>query len=199
MQSSFNYPIEFEFKVLALAPQFFVRDAKGNEIAYVKQKLFKLKEDITVFENESQQTPMYKIKANQWIDWSASYLLSDAAGNSIGKIGRKGARSLWKATYEIYDQSDKMQFKIEEDNAFVKIVDGIFSEIPILGFFTGYVFNPKYNIYSISGEKVAEFTKEASFLGKKFKLIQLSSMDNDDEVRIVLSLMMMVLLERSRG
>lgn len=172
MSASLNFPLEFEFKVLALAPQFFIRDASGREVAYVKQKLLKLKEDITVFENESQTTPLYKIKANQWIDWSASYILSDAAGNALGKMGRKGARSLWKATYEVYDQADNLEFKIEEDSAMVKIIDSLFSQIPVLGIFTGYVFNPKYNITNTKGEKVAEFKKEASFLGKKFKLYQ---------------------------
>ena len=67
-----TYPLEFEFKVLALAPQFYVRDSSGRNVAYVKQKLFKLKEDISVFEDESQQNIIFKIKANQWIDWSAS-------------------------------------------------------------------------------------------------------------------------------
>jgi uncharacterized protein YxjI len=199
MDNNMTYPIEFEFKILALAPQFYVRDGAGRDVAYVKQKLLKLKEDITVFENQSQTTPLYNIKANQWIDWSASYILSDAAGNELGRMGRKGGRSLWKATYEIFDSNNQKEFIIEEDNAFVKIMDAVFSEIPILGIFTGYVFNPKYNIFNESGEKVAQFTKESSFLGKKFKLYQLSDLNPEEEERIILSLMMMVLLERSRG
>ncbi|MBC7884534.1 MAG: hypothetical protein H7X99_03620 [Saprospiraceae bacterium] len=194
-----NYPIEFEFKILALSPQFYVRDAEGREIAYVKQKLFKLKEDISVFENESQANVIYTIKANKWIDWSASYLMTDASGTHIGKMGRKGARSLWKATYEIFDEHDAMEFKIEEENAFVKIMDGVFSSVPILGIFTGYVFNPTYNIFRKDGSKVAHFVKEASFLGKKFKLHQDEELNVQEEERIILSLMMMILLERSRG
>lgn len=199
MNRQITYPLEFEFKVLALSPQFYVRDAKGQEIAYVKQKLFKLKEDISVFENDKQNSIIYKIKASQWIDWSASYMFTDVIGKSLGKMGRKGARSLWKATYEIFDDHEALEFKIEEDSAFVKIIDGLFSEIPVLGFFTGYVFNPKYNIYRTDGTKIAEFTKEASFLGKKFKLHQQGNFDIQEEERIILSLMMMVFLERSRG
>lgn len=199
MNRQITYPLEFEFKIMALSPQFYVRDASGQEIAYVKQKLFKLKEDISVFENESQTNILYKIKASQWIDWSASYVFTDAAGKNLGKMGRKGARSLWKATYEVFDEHEALEFKIEEDNAFVKIMDGLFSEVPILGLFTGYIFNPKYNIYRTDGTKVAEFTKEASLLGKKFKLHQHGNFDIQEEERIILSLMMMVFLERSRG
>jgi len=194
-----NFPITFEFKVLALSPQFFVRDAEGNDVAYVKQKLFKLKEDITVYDNEHQTKALYRIKANQWIDWSASYLFYDAEGQELGKIGRKGAKSLWKATYELFDSNNTKDFNIIEGNAFVKIIDGVFSEIPVLGFFTGYIFNPTYHITDIDGEEVAIFRKEPSFLGKKFTLNQIRDTNDDADLRIILGLMMMVLLERSRG
>jgi len=194
-----NFPITFEFKVLALSPQFFVRDAEGNDVAYVKQKLFKLKEDITVYDNEHQTKALYRIKANQWIDWSASYLFYDAEGQELGKIGRKGAKSLWKATYELFDRNNTKVFNIIEGNAFVKIIDGVFSEIPVLGFFTGYIFNPTYHITDIDGEEVAIFRKEPSFWGKKFTLNQIRDTNDDADLRIILGLMMMVLLERSRG
>ncbi|MBK8053043.1 MAG: hypothetical protein IPK35_07195 [Saprospiraceae bacterium] len=194
-----TYPLEFEFKVLALAPQFYVRDSSGRNVAYVKQKLFKLKEDISVFEDESQRNVIFKIKANQWIDWSASYIMYDKENHEMGRIGRKGARSLWKATYEVFDDADHKEFIIEEENAFVKIMDGIFSEVPILGIFTGYFFNPKYNITNTNGELVAVFSKEQSFWGKKFSLNQLTPISEMEEQRVILALIMMVLLERSRG
>lgn len=194
-----TYPLEFEFKVLALAPQFYVRDSSGRNVAYVKQKLFKLKEDISVFEDESQRNVIFKIKANQWIDWSASYIMYDKENHEMGRIGRKGARSLWKATYEVFDDADHKEFIIEEENAFVKIMDGIFSEVPILGIFTGYFFNPKYNITNTNGELVAVFSKEQSFWGKKFSLNQLTPTSEMEEQRVILALIMMVLLERSRG
>lgn len=95
------YPIEFEFKVMAFAPQFYVRDGDGREIAFVKQKLFKLKEDITVFENDSQQKESFRIKADRWLDWSAAYTFYNINGMESGKVRRKGAKSLWKATYVV--------------------------------------------------------------------------------------------------
>jgi hypothetical protein len=41
--------------------------------------------------------------------------------------------------------------------------------------------------------------KEPSFFGRKFRLTQVGEMDADDEDRIVLGLMMMILLERKRS
>lgn len=199
MKSKISFPVTFEFKVLALSPQFSVRDNKGEEIAYVKQKLFKLKEAITVFENSSQAAALYKINANQWIDWSASYVFTEADGKALGRMGRKGARSLWKATYDIFDDHDKPEFRVEEANAFAKVMDGLFSQVPILGLFTGYVFNPKYNVTDSSGQIVGVFTKEASFLGTKFRLDSTADLSEDEKERLILGLMMMVFLEKQRG
>ena len=65
-----NYPLQIRFKVVAFAPQIFVEDAQGNTICYVKQKLFKLKEDIQVFSDPTKSRQIASIKANKIIDWS---------------------------------------------------------------------------------------------------------------------------------
>ena len=49
-----KYPINFTFNVTTLAKDFSAVDATGNEVAYVRQKMFKLKEDIQVFNNKSK-------------------------------------------------------------------------------------------------------------------------------------------------
>ena len=98
-----NYPLELSFKLIALASQIYVRDANGNLIGYVKQKLFKLKEDINVFADEGQTQLLYNIKADRVIDFSARYNFTDASGTPLGSIKRKGMRSIFRANYEIYD------------------------------------------------------------------------------------------------
>jgi len=72
-------------------------------------------------------------------------------------------------------------------------------EIPIIGLLTGYFFNPSYAVMNLDGEKVARLKKQASFFGRKFEITKLSDMDNDDDERVMVGLMMMVLLERRRG
>ena len=44
------------FKILALAPQIQARDAGGALLCYVWQKLFRLKEAVTVYRDEAQET-----------------------------------------------------------------------------------------------------------------------------------------------
>ncbi len=75
----------------------------------------------------------------------------------------------------------------------------LFSEIPVLGMLTGYVFNPKYTIKRPDGTLVARIAKERSFFGRRFSIEKLAEFEAGEETRILLGSMMMLLLERRRG
>ncbi len=195
----FRFPITFEFNITTFSNDFTAKDAVGNTLAYVRQKMFKLKEDIEVFQDESRTRKNYGIKADKWIDFNTAYSFENGSGAPLGKVARKGWASLWKANYDIIDQAGNAQYKIREENAWVKVMDGIFGQIPILSIFTGYFFNPSYAVFDINDRKVVQFKKEPSFFGRRFTVTQLQQTDADDDHRIMLSLMMLVLLERRRG
>lgn len=194
-----HFPVTFEFKISTLANDFTAKDSSGKTIAYVRQKMFKLKEDISVFNNDTKSTLNYKIKADKWLDFSTAYSFFDNKDKEFGKVVRKGWKSIWKAHYEIIDQHQKQQYIINEKNPWVKIFDSLLGEIPILSFFTGYLFNPTYLVKNTKGETVIELKKLKSFLGKNFEVSKVGNLDNDDDDRIMLALMMFVLLERKRG
>ncbi|GMN08886.1 hypothetical protein MTsPCn9_06580 [Croceitalea sp. MTPC9] len=194
-----NFPISFDFNITTLSNDFTAKDANGKVIAYVRQKMFKLKEDIEVFSNETKTQVNYHIKADKWIDFSTAYSFTDSSDKELGKVARKGWASLWKANYDIIDQHQKPQYKIREENAWVKVADGLLGQIPILNFFTGYLFNPSYIVLDKQEQIVVRLKKEASFFGRKFQISQVKPTDADDDHRIMLSLMMLVLLERRRG
>lgn len=194
-----NYPLTIKFKITLLNPQFSVTDGQGRMVAFVKQKAFKLKEDISVFATEAQTNLRFKIKADRWLDYNASYRFTDANGKDCGRLVRKGARSLWKAEYELYDEAGKQDLVIKEENAWVKVLDNIFGEIPILGMLSGYLFNPKYNVTRPNGTQVAVFHKKPDLISRAFELEKHASFEEGEETRILLGTMMMVLLERDRG
>lgn len=141
----------------------------------------------------------YKIKADRWIDFSAAYSLQYPDGTELGKVARKGWRSMWKATYEIIDQNAHPQYHIGEENGWIKVIDSLLSEIPLVGIFSGYFFNPSYVITNKNGQIIARLKKEKSFWGRRFEITKLMDFDQDDAERIMLSVMMMILLERNRG
>jgi len=194
-----QFPINFEFKIGTISNDFVARDFSGKTIAYVRQKMFKLKEDIEIFSDESRAQVNYRIKADRWLDFSAAYSFYDAQEATIGKIARKGWRSIWKAQYEIIDQNDQLQYSINEESGMVKVFDSLLGQVPILGLLTGYFFNPSYLVTDTQGQPIVRMKKEASLWGRKFQLTKVGQMDSDDDDRIMLGLMMMLLLERQRG
>ncbi|MEZ5024278.1 MAG: hypothetical protein R2728_13635 [Chitinophagales bacterium] len=65
--------------------------------------------------------------------------------------------------------------------------------------FTGYFFNPKYIVTRKDGTIVARLSKKKSFWGRRFTLDKLEEFEEGEELRVLLGLMMMILLERRRG
>jgi len=194
-----NFPINFVFKITSFANDFTATDANGAVIAYVKQKMFRLKEDINIYSDETKSKIDYKIKANKWLDFSAAYSFFDENGNEFGKIARKGWRSIWKAKYEIIDQNEQLQYTVTEENPWVKVFDALLGEVPILSMFSGYLFNPAYIVVNPAGQTVVRLKKQPSFFGRKFEVSKVGELDSDDDDRVMLGLMMMILLERRRG
>ena len=161
--------------------------------------MFKLKEHVQVFEDTTQLNLKYDIRADRWLDFSACYAFYNNKGEPFGKLLRKGWKSLWKASYDIYDESNEPDLHIKEANPFAKVFDALLSEIPGLGMFTGYVFNPEYHITRPDGTLVFKCKKQASFFGRKFQLTSVALVEPGEEERILVGLMMMLLLERRRG
>ena len=97
-----NYPIELNFKKIALAKQATLIDSNGNSIAYARQKVLKLKEELEVFEDKTKAKRICTIKANKVIDFSAAYYFYTENEQCFGSVQRKGLLSIWKATCLLY-------------------------------------------------------------------------------------------------
>ncbi len=193
-----NYPLKLSFKFFALAPQVYVRDASGTELCYVKQKLFKFREKVEVFTDSTRQSMLATIQADRVIDFNANYAFRTVEGAPIGSVRRRGMRSIWRAHYEILDQSGQVAFEIREENPWSKILDSVLGEIPIIGFFTGFFCHPRYAVLQ-QGTPVMRMTKQRAFLESHFNIEKLADVPSQAELPIVMSLLMFVLLERSRG
>jgi uncharacterized protein YxjI len=197
--NSIQFPVSLTFKIGTLSNDFIAQDAAGNTIVYVRQKLLKLIEEVQVFNNESRSELMYTIRANRWIDFTATYTFTDSKSYEIGRIVRKGWASLWKAHYDIYDEKQQLDMTVREENPWAKVFDSMLGEIPILGMLTGYLFHPSYIVTRPNGSPVVRLKKETSFFGRRFSIDKLDEFESGEEQRVLLGLMMMILLERQRG
>lgn len=194
-----RFPLHLRFKIVAIAPQISVTDASGALLLYVKQKAFRLRESVTVFQDEAQARPLYRMTADRVIDISARYQIDDAGGARLGALERQGMRSIWRAHYEVHRGSAQV-FAIAEENPWVKLADGLVGEIPVVGLFTGYLLHPAYRVTRPAGQAaVLRALKQPALFESRYRIERGEDLDPADETLALLAVLMMLLLERSRG
>jgi uncharacterized protein YxjI len=193
-----QYPLEMRFKLFALSQQIAVRDAGGNSILYVKQKMFRLREKVEVFSDADMKQKLFEINADRMLDFTANYRFTAADGTDWGTVQREGMRSLWAAHYDIYEQG-RIDMTIREEEPWKKFLEGILGDILIIGFIAIYLLNPSYLVRMSDGKPVLRAIKKPSIFERYFVIEKLAEIDEDDELRALLALIIMVMLEKSRG
>jgi uncharacterized protein YxjI len=104
-------------QVFALTGKFRIYDPMENLILFSEQKMFRLREDIRVYGDESKTQEVLMIKARQIIDFSAAYdVIASSTGQKAGALRRKGWRSLLRDEWEILDANDQPIGKLFEDS-----------------------------------------------------------------------------------
>lgn len=189
-----NYPLSLSFKIIAFNPQVKITDASGQTVLYVKQKALALKEAVKVFGDEQQSQHLYNINANKIIDFSAQYNITTVNGQPVGTVKRQGMKSLWKATYVITDHTGAEAGLIHEENPWMKVLDALVSDIPFVGMFI----NPAY-LVDLQGQTVLHLKKQPAVFEGKFTLTKQGEFNEAQERLLLTSVIMMLMLERSRG
>ncbi|MBI1291571.1 hypothetical protein GC173_10060 [bacterium] len=94
-------------------------------LMFIRMKAFKLKEDITIFADREETTPLLRIRARNIIDFSATYDVFDVSHGSQYKVGalrRKGLKSIIQDSWLILGQSDEQVGEIQEDSGALAIL-----------------------------------------------------------------------------
>lgn len=103
-------------QVFALTGKFRVYDPSENLVLFSEQKMFRLREDIRVYADESKMQEVLTIKARQIIDFSAAYDVMDSTtGEKVGVLRRKGWRSMVRDEWEVLDANDQLRGLLFED------------------------------------------------------------------------------------
>jgi hypothetical protein len=146
-----NYPLELTFKIATLGTRVRVVDAAGRQVAYLRKKTLRLKEDVRVYEDEDQSRPLFRISADRVVGLGASYAVSGPDGRPLGAVRQQGVRSIWKSSYKVSDRNGETIGVIHEENPFVKVLDSLVEVIPFADALGGLFFNPAY-LVDLGGE-----------------------------------------------
>jgi len=118
MHTSFQYDrYLLKRQVLALTGIIRIYNPYGQMVLFSQQKMFKLKEDIRVYTDETRSQELLYIQARQIIDFSAAYDVIDSqVGTKVGVLRRKGFRSIVRDEWEVLDASDQPMGALYEDS-----------------------------------------------------------------------------------
>ena len=124
MYSAFTYnKYLLKRQAIALAGKFRFYDPNGNLVMFSQQKMFKLREDIRVYSDESKKEEVLLIKARSIIDFSAAYDVVDATTNEhVGTLRRKGLKSMLRDEWEILNPSGQLIGSLFEDSMGLALV-----------------------------------------------------------------------------
>ncbi|MBI5950747.1 MAG: hypothetical protein HY865_03745 [Chloroflexi bacterium] len=104
-------------QVFALTGKFRFFDPNGRLLLFSEQKMFKLREDIRVYSDESKAQEVLMIKARQIVDFSAAYDVVDSVmGQKVGALRRRGWASMLRDEWEVLDVNDNVVGKLFEDS-----------------------------------------------------------------------------------
>jgi hypothetical protein len=104
-------------QVMALTGKIRLYTPDGQQVLYSQQKMFRLKEDIRVYTDESRVQELLYIQARAIIDFSAAYDVIDSGyGEKVGVLRRKGWRSMVRDEWEVLDAQDRPLGVLWEDS-----------------------------------------------------------------------------------
>lgn len=97
--------------------KFHVYDDNGELLLFTRQKAFKLKEDLRLYADETEQVELLRISARQVIDFGATYDVVDSqAGYSVGSLRRRGLKSMVRDQWHFYDAEGREVATLMEDS-----------------------------------------------------------------------------------
>ena len=104
-------------QVFALTGKLRFYNPQEQVVLYVEQKMFRFKEDIRIYNDESKSQEVLLIKARSVIDFNAAYDVVDAGFNQkVGTLRRKGWRSMMRDEWEVLDGNDQVTGMLFEDS-----------------------------------------------------------------------------------
>ncbi len=174
-----RYTIRRPFLTL-FGRKFHVYGADGQQVLFVKHKIFSLKDEWSMFSDDSEKTALLRVKARTLMGMNIVTDVVDAATDEkVGAVRNQGLKSLFKDTWEILDDADQPKGKFSEDsNALLR---------RFLPFLLGH-----WKL-EVGGVVVAKLDQNFKLFTKEFTL-DLSMAAGRVDTRLVLALSMLALM-----
>jgi hypothetical protein len=170
------------------SPKFYFYDQQENLIAFVKQKAFKLREDIRVYRDEAMTNELLHIRARTILDWSTAYDVVDSySRQKVGTLKRKGWKSMVRDEWVVMDANEVEIGRIREDSAFLAL---------LRRFLTGLI--PQDYSITVRGREIGSAKQNLNFLLPKMNVDLTGDPARELDRRIALAAVVLLMAVEGR-
>ncbi|OGS49144.1 MAG: hypothetical protein A3K68_03090, partial [Euryarchaeota archaeon RBG_16_68_13] len=137
--------------------QYWIEDSAGKMLGYSKQKLFRIKEDVRIYTDESMRTELFRVHQQQIVNVWGNFAIIDSPTNAIlGWVRRKALASTFVAdAWEVYNAQQGLVGTIRESTG-----RGLARKwIP------GGAIIPETMTLELGGQPVAQFNQQFKIIG----------------------------------
>ncbi len=177
-------------KVLALTNQYWIEDGQGRQLAYSRQKMFKIKEDIRVFADENMTHELFRIQQTNWTDtWGTFAVVDSATDQVVGSVQRKALKSMIKGEWDIFDPAQRLigQIKQETGRALIR------------RFVPGGALVPDKLTIQLNGQPVATIDQQFKLIGDIWEINAQWAPPALDRRVLLACALLMGMIERQQG
>lgn len=160
-----NYLLKRQVFALTGKLRFYRVGLDGNPhnelVLYVEQKMFRLREDIRIFSDESKTQELLYIQARSILDFAAAYdVIDSTTGLKVGVLRRKGLRSMLRDEWEVLNASDQPIGMLFEDSV---------GQALLRRFLLGSLLPQNYDL-TIGDQRVADLRQKFALFGYQMLL-----------------------------
>jgi uncharacterized protein YxjI len=169
---------------------FSLPDAAGKEgqvFAFVEQKRFKFKEDIRFFTDETKSVEVMRIKARRRFDPAATYDVTGADGEVIGKIQKAFGKSLLRSTYLLHDPSGTRTVEARERSLPVALFRRLVGFLPYVGQYADWLPIPYHFDFRYGDRVIGQHTRQKWKLTDHYTIDVTADTDHLLDRRLVLA------------
>lgn len=167
-----------------LGRKFHVYGPDGSLCMFVKHPVLKLKQEFTIYTDESESRPLITIKARKMMSLNMPMDVFDSnTQERLGTIRSRGLKSILRDTWDILDPQDQPVGMMQEDGA--AIVRRFF---PIL---------PSKHHIELNGQEVGRIRQIFRFFIKEFEL-DVSMGQGKIDTRFAVACALLALMAESR-
>jgi uncharacterized protein YxjI len=130
---------------------------KGEQIAFIEQKRFKLKEEMTAWRDKSKNKVLFSMKAENVMDVHGKMNVTNSSGKPVGYLKKSFGKSILRSTWKVYSPENNLLFICHERNKNIALLRRFAGLIPLVGELFDLI--PYHFDFIKEGKSVGEYTR----------------------------------------